>query len=498
MIYHLNADGIYYWISAIETAQLNRQRMIDSIGYGNKHIFCGIYSKESVYKRLTDYGFDVDRVIWIYDFYSDFKLAPPSYSVEKFESKLQNGFVKTTNKDVISYSWEDSPVKIKVKLENGYVFASGLYTGNILISVDYYTYEKNYTEFFRDNKLYLRRFYNINGSVAVDEMFDESLDDDKAMFLIANHMPMSRGSFIENMLLQILHKDDIVLVDRYLVRDFFSRALYEAAKIFYIAHSTHCDFHDSDDNFVKLFGYGEKFRLKDRCAGYIMATPKQAEDAVKHIEIMFGDKDYKKVRAIPVGCIDKLQYSENRKSNSFVSVGRLVSSKGFDTVIKAIAKAKQFVSDIRLDIYGVGLLKSYLEALIEQFDCKDNIFLCGYHDLSSKYLEYDAMITGTVYEGFGLSCSECLGQGCPVICFDAPYMGESLVEDGYNGYVVHLDKDIDDNERADRLSEALIKYCRLDDNEKQIMRKNVYKSAERYLFKEVANLWNQFLTDTTV
>lgn len=498
MIYHLNADGIYYWISAIETAQLNRQRMMDSIGYDNKHIFCGIYSSESVYKRLTDYGFDVDRVIWIYDFYSDFKLAPPSYSVKKFESKLQDDFIKTVNRDAISYSWKDSPVTIKVKLEGGYVFAAGLYMGDILISIDYYTYEKNYTEFFRDDKIYFRRFYNVNGSVSVDEMFDESSEDDKAMFLVANHMPMSRGSFIENMLLQILHKDDIVLVDRYLLKDFFSRMLYETAKIFYVGHSTHCDFYDSSDDFVKLFGYGEKFRFKDRCAGYIMATPKQAEDAVKHIEIMFGDKDYKKVWAIPVGCIDKLQYSENRKSNYFVSVGRLVPSKGFDTVIKAIAKAKLTIPDIKLDIYGIGFLKSYLETLIEQFDCKDNIFLRGYHDLSSKYLEYDAMVTGTVYEGFGLSCSECLGQGCPVICFDAPYMGQSLVKDNYNGYVVRLDKDIDDNERADRLSEALIKYCELTDKEKQAMRENVYKSAERYLFKEVANLWSQFLTDTTV
>lgn len=494
MIYHLNCEGLYYHQSAIETVQRDRQKCFDSLNEDNMHIFCGHYDGKSVYKLLTEYGIDPDRVIFLPCFYAHTTVTSVSYSVQNFESTLQDDFAVDVKDNVRKYTWSQSDIAKIVYLEDGCVFKVDTYKNNKVIFSDFYTDHREWTDFYNKTGLFMRRYYDRFGTVVIEEIFDEAdKSDQKALFKISNHPLMKWHELIEDMLLKMqVGKNDIILIDRYISADIFSNKLYDLTNIVYIFHSTH---REINHDFIKLWGYGAKLRQFDRIAGYVVPTERQAEDAKADIKAMY-DYDCNRIWGIPVGCISELRYTDKpRKRRKFMAAGRLITSKGFDTAIRVIADLKQYYPDISLDIYGLGLLDKYLLELAKKLGCSDNIKLCGFHDLTYKYLEYDALIAGTLYEGSSLVFTEALASGCPVICFDTPYSGLSVIQDGYNGYRQHLGADLDYKERAAILADAVKKYCELNDDSVQQMRDNAYESAKNHLFEEVTEKWRQFLKD---
>lgn len=493
MVYHLNCSGIYKHISAIETSQLNRQKCLDSLGVPNKHIFGGIYTDSSIYSLLTSQGFDIDRIIWVYSFYSDIVPAKPSLSVEDFEKQLDDmTYIKMTKDNVIDYVSSDKSVKYTVQLEDGCVFCVSTYVFSSLMEKSYYTDCKQWTEYYSQNELILRRFYNRDGTVALEELLSENKSNEKSLYQIAGKMLMNWTDFLQDFLSGLnLDRNDIIFTDRVPIYSLFTNKLYDITNVYHVFHSMHHYVTDTTETFADLGVYAALFRSRHRC-GFITATKAQAEDVKKHVKMLWGD-DFANVYAIPVGCVDELRYSSSRKKNSFIAVGRFVTSKRFDTVIRAIAIARQQIPDISLDIYGIGTLQPYFTNLINKLNCGDCIKLCGFADMTDTYKQYDAFVAATLCEGSSLAFLEALASGDPIISFDTPYSGVEFVKDGVNGYAVHLDVGTDEFKRAELLAEAIVRYCNLSDDKKMRMRMAAYDHASKYTFDEVANKWNQFL-----
>lgn len=98
-----------------------------------------------------------------------------------------------------------------------------------------------------------------------------------------------------------------------------------------------------------------------------------------------------------------------------VSVGRLVQLKGFDLLIRALAKLPRSLP-ARLLIIGEGDQRGMLEALIAELDLGDRIILLGTQPNPWKYMaRADVVALASRTEAFPNVIGEALALGRPVI-----------------------------------------------------------------------------------
>ena len=93
------------------------------------------------------------------------------------------------------------------------------------------------------------------------------------------------------------------------------------------------------------------------------------------------------VYVIPVGSLEKLHKVSfaKRKKCSLVTASRLASEKHLDWAIRAVAKAKQGLPDLTLDIYGSGSEEASLRAVINECGAGGYIRLMGHQKLDEIY-----------------------------------------------------------------------------------------------------------------
>lgn len=122
-----------------------------------------------------------------------------------------------------------------------------------------------------------------------------------------------------------------------------------------------------------------------------------------------------------VGCVidSVFDYVPGKKDEKFrfIAVGSLFKIKGFDTLIKAFAKAN-FDKNVQLHIIGDGGLKASLQSLINSLGIDNKVFLEGRKNRGEIM---DFMAKSSVYvlssrsENFATACMEALSAGVPAI-----------------------------------------------------------------------------------
>lgn len=119
----------------------------------------------------------------------------------------------------------------------------------------------------------------------------------------------------------------------------------------------------------------------------------------------------------------------------FLFVGRLVSDKCVDVLLRARAKE----SPALLRIAGDGPERGTLEALAEELGVKNRVeFLGTRRDISALIADSDCLILPSRREGFGLVLVEALASGIPVIASALPSLW-NIVRNGENGLLVPPD-----------------------------------------------------------
>jgi glycosyltransferase involved in cell wall biosynthesis len=118
-----------------------------------------------------------------------------------------------------------------------------------------------------------------------------------------------------------------------------------------------------------------------------------------------------------------------------LSVGRLVGSKDFPTLIRAFAEVRKSIRS-RLLILGDGEQRSELERLVSNLQLEGDVRMPGYtpnpyaHMLRAKLL-----VLSSVYEAFGNVVVEALAAGTPVVATDCPGPRE-ILQNGTLGELV--------------------------------------------------------------
>ncbi len=493
MIYNINL-GIGWASSGVEYAQSYRASCFRNLGVPSKFIFTDMITYEHIEHMTKNIGFLDDEVIWLYMYFTDFKMTPVTYKDEdliktfpsvNYSYSRQGKIGRYTfdgngNFYTVYYTKDDSNLIHRVEIvSNGY-----------LIRKDYFTYKRLFSEYYApfDDKahLYLRRFFNEDGSIA----YEEINDDDKLMYVFKDQIITSKEEFVAYFIKCLkLKDDDIVIVDR---TTGIGQAVFMAAsnaRIGIVIHADHFSSGSTNDDYILWNNYYEyPFMMHKHIAFFICATDCQSELFKEQFKKYVGSVPL--VYTIPVGSLDKLRYpSGKRKPFSIITASRLASEKHIDWLVEAVALAKKEVKELSLDIYGKGGEEELIKKKIDEHGAFDYIHLMGQQNLKEVYQNYELYLAASTSEGFGLTLMEAVGGGLPIVGFDVRYGNPTFIDDGENGYLIEYDENDSIKNKVNALAKAIVKVFKESDLDK--FHKHSYDVASRFLSSEVERKWSE-------
>ncbi|MFM8454836.1 MAG: glycosyltransferase family 4 protein [Gammaproteobacteria bacterium] len=126
----------------------------------------------------------------------------------------------------------------------------------------------------------------------------------------------------------------------------------------------------------------------------------------------------------------KREYSSCEK---ILTVGRLNGQKDQKSLILAFSKLASKYEKISLTIYGEGVERANLEALIKDLDLKNRVHLPGVvKGMEEVLLAGDLFVFPSVYEGFPNALCEAMALGLPVIASSCSG-NVDVIRDGVDG-----------------------------------------------------------------
>ena len=170
-------------------------------------------------------------------------------------------------------------------------------------------------------------------------------------------------------------------------------------------------------------------------------------------------------------------------NNKLISVGRLVTVKGFDDMIDVMKCINDKNKDVTLEIIGDGDLYSELQDKVNSYKLNEVVKLSGFKDREyiNNALETSSLFLLTSHsESFGLVVVEAMSAGVPTIALSSAEGVTELI-DGENGILID-NRDI--NKMADKVLELLNDRKTLKE-----MGKKAYKTSLNYTDDRVYNKW---------
>ena len=170
-----------------------------------------------------------------------------------------------------------------------------------------------------------------------------------------------------------------------------------------------------------------------------------------------------------------------------VSVGRLCPNKGFDTLIKAFSRLAPSDPALRLTIYGEGVARHALEALIQRLHLTDRVNLPGTtQNIPAILREADLFVFPSRYEGFPNALCEAMAVGLPIIA-SACSGTVDIVRDGIDGRLFP----IDDEKALEKLLQELLH----DPAQRVRLSQEARTVSDRFSETAILQLWEDLLQD---
>ena len=498
MIYNFNL-GIGWASSGVEYAQTYRAKMFRNIGAEAKFVFTDMFPRENIQHMTENIGFLDSEIIWLYTFFTDTKIAPVSFTLKQLEETFSSADYTFSRDGKIAkyiFSGDNNFYTVyMVDEESDLVHRVEMVSHGSLIRKDYYTYCRIYSEYYAplDKKahLYQRRFFNEDGSIA----YEEIIDDDVVMYQFPDKLLCSKEEFVGYMVSQLgLTEDDVVIIDR---TTGIGQAIMKnaaPARIGSIIHADHFSEGSTNEEYILWNNYYEYvFSQRKNISFYVSATDDQNRLVREQFQKYLGETP--NVVTIPVGSLAELKYPEgDRKPHSLITASRLATEKHVDWIIEAVVEAKKTIPDLTLDIYGKGGEEQKLKDLITKYNCEDCIVLRGQQNLEEVYKNYEAYISGSTSEGFGLTLMEAIGSGLPIIGFDVRYGNQNFIDHAENGYKIPVHDEMESTERIQALSECIVRM--FTEADMGAFHVHSYEKAKNYLTSEVEKRWATLLNQT--
>ena len=117
-----------------------------------------------------------------------------------------------------------------------------------------------------------------------------------------------------------------------------------------------------------------------------------------------------------------------------MACGRLVPSKGYSVLIRAIKLLVECKIEVRCVIVGDGPQKRYLEKLVSSLNLSDVVELVGkVKNVETYYRDSDLFVLSSFNEGFPNVLLEAMSFGLPCVSFDCDYGPRAIIVDQVNG-----------------------------------------------------------------
>ena len=488
MIY--NFHHFYYWLKGgVETGQAYRAKLFRRLGLDAKFIFATTFPEKNIQQETSYLGFLDSEVIWMYGFFTDCRISPVTYTLEQLEDTFEEKKY-TVSKDggILTYGFAQSAVTLKAFLEEGkgdLVHRVEMISGGCLVRKDYYTYCRIYSEYYvpidGHAHLYLRRFFNQDGSVA----YEEVTENDRVLYKVPDRLLYSREELVGYMMSRLnLTEDDTVIID--LEPGMIEKSAFilnaVPARVGVVMHADH--FWNQNEEHILWYGiYEYVFAHQEKISFFITNTDAQSDLLREQMQKYNGVCP--RIATIPVMGLSELRKPRKpRRKFALLSAGRLAPEKRMDQVIEAVVAARKKVPELTLDIYGEGRERERLQELIQKLGCGGYVQLRGFQKLDEVYQEYEAYVSASYVETLGVTLLEAVGSGLPIVSYDMRYGAQMFVDEGENGYRVPW-------EDVKALAGAIVRL--FTEADLQAFRKHSYEKARGYLEKEVEKKWQNLL-----
>lgn len=506
MIYNINL-GIGWASSGVEYAQIYRARMFRQIHRPAKFIFMDFISSDNIAHLTQNIGFTDEEVIWLYQYFTDVKIAASSYPLTKILQEQKATIINQHLNGNYLHIQYDNQVLLNIRLKDSVadnlndstVESVETHINGYIVQKDYYSYTKQFSEFYiqenNQGKVFQRSWYNEDGSIAYDEFLDTTggqstttLYRFKDEYVFYNKTELI-AHFLKT--LQLTEKDTLI-IDR---DEKIGQVILEnkgQAKTILIVHADHFAENKTETHYILWNNYYEyMFMNADKIDVIVTSTDAQTQLLKEQFERYTQIKP-NQIVTIPVGALTELKYSQQRKPYSLVTVSRLASEKHIDWLVRSVVKAKTYLPELTFDIYGMGGEEQRLKDLITELNAADYIQLMGHHHMEERYKNYQVYIAGSTSEGFGLTLLEAVGSGLGLIGFDVRYGNPTFIKHERNGYLIS-------KARPDNMDAMTTEYaqCIVDlliNHNLDSVAQQSYEIAAPYLLETVAKRWDEIIS----
>lgn len=125
-------------------------------------------------------------------------------------------------------------------------------------------------------------------------------------------------------------------------------------------------------------------------------------------------------------------------------IGRLVTVKGADKLVKAMPTVLREFPNTKLILLGIGDMENELRSLIEKLGIQDNVILrAEFVNEEERILHYaaaDIVVLPSLYEPFGIVCTEAMSMAKPVVvgAKGTNGMREQIIPNGKKQCGIHI------------------------------------------------------------
>jgi len=152
--------------------------------------------------------------------------------------------------------------------------------------------------------------------------------------------------------------------------------------------------------------------------------------------------DFIKLKEVPVSH-PWLVHESFRQYKVLITVGRLVSSKGYEVLLKAFSLVRK-VHDCRLIIIGDGPLREALDIQSRTLGIDDYVDFLGWQSNPYPFLaKADLFLLASRWEGFANVIVEALACGCQVVATNCQYGPEEILEGDRYGRLAEVNNSVD-------------------------------------------------------
>jgi poly(glycerol-phosphate) alpha-glucosyltransferase len=490
--------------NGIDNAQGYREKMFDQIGLDSKYVFTEFPDMRDImlYKNV---GIPVDKMInphlkltgrdcfnftdntesMIQRIQADMNVS----EMVRLENSIQfwnNGYLMC---EIYTLPFDQTHFYKVLYFKENCLLKKEFYSGGLVYS-DYYITAKNENGSLYA-KLVKRSFYKENGEVCFEQIGDDYLLNNGEKL---NHYDMLDLFFD---MLKLSKKDTFILDRAFDLR--FNHVILEKrlpCKIICVIHSGHY-FEPNQSPYALFlnFEYYFWFKYSKYIDSFVVSTESQKSDL---INVLTKYKyDIPRINVIPVGSVDGLRVSNNRKRKSIITASRIVRGKRIDLLIRAVIEAHKIDDDISLDIYGEDdfSLQSELMQIIQNNNASDYIRFRGFQCLDEVYQNYELYITTSNFETFGLTLLEAVSSGCALIGLNVPYGNTTFIANGKNGYLIDYNYDCTkeyENELVKSIASRIIDVFANQKNLSDFMEYS-YKIANEFLETKISEKWRKML-----